>query len=258
MTDADAVVASGFRAVHLSTPIHSAVIVARSDSAPTAHALLTMHRVDQAPVVDGDRVFGWVETIRLADPHIATVKQAFRPLADTAIISESSALDDLIELVAERNFVFLAGARRVSAFVCPSDLDRHAAKCHFYQLVSIVEMLLGDIIGMAYPAEVLAGTIAGETRSFWLHAVAKNSDTNPVEYLYLQTLTELFAALAEPDWTKDLHDGLVRIAQCRKDIMHPVRPLLNGGSPQQWARVAQDAKAVTAALSVIRHRREVQ
>jgi len=101
-------------------------------------------RFDQAPVVDGTHVVGWVVTAHLLNAE--RVKGVMKPLALSAIVSNEASIADVLQLLAQEGLVFTVGDNGVSGFITPSDLERHAARSHFYLLVAGIEMLITTIV----------------------------------------------------------------------------------------------------------------
>jgi hypothetical protein len=178
-----------FRAGQISTSLHNAVTVRQDENPSDAYARLTESRFDQAPVMRSGRVVGWVKTANLkAAPK---VKGATKALADSAIVSGDAPMAETLALLGSHGFVFTV-EERISGFITPSDLDRHAARSHFYLLISGIEMLLSELVRVSIPEELVVLRISEDTRDRWKEARSRNSETHAVEYLYLKDLAELF------------------------------------------------------------------
>lgn len=83
----------------------------------------------------------------------------------------------------------------MTGFVTPSDLDRHAARSHFYLLIAAIEMLLAGLVGAAVRPAIIEKAIRGEAKR-WKAAKEANVETYPVEYLYIRELVGVFEASA--------------------------------------------------------------
>jgi hypothetical protein len=137
--------------------------------------------------------------------------------------------------------------------VTPSDLDRHAARSHFYLLLSSIEMLLAELVRSGCAAEVVEDRIVGPARDAWESARAHSAETDPTEYPYLQDLSELFleAFGGCSAWPEQLSRRLTEICQFRPVVMHPTRSLTAGRSASQLASLARGASEVSGALTKI-------
>jgi hypothetical protein len=242
-----------FHAAQLSTPLSDAETVELDDSPADAFVRLKGLRFDQAPVTSNGHFVGWVLTAPLETA--SKVKAVLRPLAQCAILSVGAPLKDLLARLGSNGLVFLAGHQGLEAFVTPSDLDRQAARGHFYLLLSGIEMLLSDIVNEVVPEQDVEAAIAGYRLEDWMAARSKNWDTRPVEYLDLEPLCKLFSSVANGRGWNDHHDHMLdELCQLRPSVMHATRPLLAARSPQQLAHLADSAAQVTRSLTEYAHR----
>jgi hypothetical protein len=175
-----------------------------------------------------------------------------RPLAESAILSADAPLADLLDLLGRDEFVFTVD-EGITGFVTPSDLDRHAARSHFYLLISAIEMLLSEIVRNTFKEDFVTSRIRGEVQEAWNSARENNAEADPIEYLYLQDLAELFLVAhgAVAPWTNELSNRLTEICQFRPVVMHPTRSLTAGRAAPQLASLARGADRVTRALTRI-------
>lgn len=206
-------------------------------------------RFDQAPVTDGAHVVGWIKTVNLT--NAPNVRSAYRPLAESAIVSAQASMADVLELLGQYGFVFTVEEREINGFVTPSDLDRHAARSHFYLLVSGIEMLLAELVQQACSLEAIESQIREDVRERWVSALSRNSETHPVEYLYLEGLSTLFreAYGCTLRWTATLDHRLTTVCHFRPRVMHPTKSLISGMNSAQLASLARGAEDVTECLS---------
>jgi len=239
-----------FRAGQVATGLHDAVRVQLNGNPRQAFETLTEGRFDQAPVMRHNHVVGWVKTANLeAAP---SVKAVLKPLAESGIVSADAPLADLLEILGSHAFVFTVD-EGISGFVVPSDLDRHVSRSHFYLVISAIEMLLAEIVRRSVTEDFVASRIRGEAREAWDSARDGNAEADPIEYLYLQDLAELFLEVhetAEP-WTKGLTNRLTEVCHFRSAVMHPTRSLTAGRTAPQLASLARGADRVARALTAI-------
>lgn len=239
-----------FRAGQISTPIKGAVCVQLNDDPDEAVRALVAGRFDQAPVLRQNHVVGWLKTDNLERRR--NVKAVLKPLTESPIVSAAAPIADVLDRLGSQEFVFTV-EDDVSGFVTPSDLDRHAARSHFYLLISAIEMLLAEIVRRTFTGEFLSSRIRGDAAEAWVSARARNAEADPTEYLFLQDLAELFLE-AHSDtqaWTKQLSDRLTEICQFRPVVMHPTRSVAAGRTAAQLASLARGAGDVTQALTTI-------
>lgn len=239
-----------FCAGHIATSLGDAVTVDLHDAPSEAAATLRRQRFDQAPVRDGRHIVGWVPTQGL--DGATRVGSILRPLRDSAIASTDAPLADVLELLAREDFVFTVGNVGLAGFVTPSDLDRHAARSHFYLLVSDVEMALAEVVRHAVPRDRIIELIRGETLVRWKTATAANNEANPVEYLHIRALAELFL---ETRWggltSEEARNTLTELCQFRPIVMHPARQLTAGRSPAALASLARRSEALVGFLDQV-------
>ena len=242
-----------FQSIQLSTSIADAECAELSANPADSYARLSRLRFDQAPVADGPHIVGWVATGHLqAAPSVQAV---FTPLHRAAIVSAETPIEDLLEQLGQDGFVFVVGDQGVTGFITPSDLDRHAARSHFYLLIAAIEMLLAGLVGAAVdPATVAKAIRSGGDARRWAKAKKANIDTNPVEYLYLKELVELFEdhhLARSGEWSQQLNDSLHAVVKVRNPVMHPTGSLVMGRDAREIARTARAALDVAHALTEI-------
>lgn len=242
-----------FHAKHIATDLSEAFTVERNDRASMARQKLESQRFDQAPVVFQKHLVGWVTTARL--PESGSVKGVMQPLEKCAIVSAESSISGVLQLLGQHGLIFTAGELGVSGFIVPSDLDRHAARSHFYILVAGIEMLLSDIVRTSVdPAEIKA-VMDTELEKRYEEALTADRETHPVEYLYLQELVDLFLQTDQAknvdNWDQALSNHLNEINKFRTSVMHPTRSIAARRQPSALAALARSAEEVAARLKQI-------
>jgi len=238
-----------FQAVQLSTSLADAVYAELAAKPADSYARLKDLRFDQAPVTDGHGVIGWVATEDLR--NASSVEAAFQSMHRAAIVSAEIPIEDLLEQLGQHGFVFVVGDQGVTGFVTPSDLDRHAARSHFYLLIAAIEMLLAGLVGAAVRPAIIEKAIRGEAKR-WKAAKEANVETYPVEYLYLRELVGVFEASALPranEWSAELSASLSAVVKLRNRVMHPTKSLVVGNDARGVARSARAALDVAQALA---------
>lgn len=263
--------AQAFKASQISTPLSLATSVDIRSTCAEALEILDSGGFDQAPVVSGPAWVGWVQRTSLeAMTNGERVKSAFHHLSATAIISERASIAEVLKHLARAGFVFTASGDGLVGFVTPSDLERHAARNHFFVLVAGVEMLLSELVRCYYSLEDVERIIpddklpvlepgdtrrpkSGSLRDRYLAAKSRHSETHPVEYLYLGQLKDLVVDLGDSgrisSWTPRVGTDLNKVVDIRPDVTHPTRSLIARRDAKALLNVAVAAEDSHLALS---------
>ena len=240
----------------LATPLKDAHKVFLNAPAAEARVELEASSFDQAPVyLKGHTLVGWVATRSLVDG--TTVKAAYQPLSQSPFAGASTSINDVLRHLASPGFCFTVGREGIEGFITPSDLDRHASRCHFYILVAGVEMMLSSAVKSLVPERDLVERIsthpmsggadhpARTLRKMYDEARDDGRDTHAVEYLYLGELIDVAAAAAK--FSSTLITQLELVRDLRTTVMHPTRALTRLGANQ----LASAAAAATASYSAL-------
>ncbi len=192
---------------------------------------------DQAPVRDRERWVGWVSTAALQPDR--KIKSIYRALDTSPIVGAAASINDVLPQLAKAGFCFTVGRSGLEGFITPSDLDRHAARVHFYVLISAVEMALSQILREVVPQRQLiewmsharaGATVPGSPFDSYATAKSTGTETHAVEYLYLGEMVEFLHQQRRDEIPKDLRDKLVMVRNLRPTIMHPTRGLATLGA----------------------------
>ena len=242
-----------FTAAQISTSIRDAECIPLRSPTGEAHRKLSVLRFDQAPVVDRNKVVGWVATANLLGG--GKLKGVMKPLELSAIVSNEASIANVLQLLAREGLVFTVGDDGINGFITPSDLERQAARSHFYLLVSGIEMLITAIVRKEVDPHVIVDRLAGDSRERWDADFTNDNETDPAEYLYLRDLAELFLQLpqaaTDAGWDVHLTNALTEICQFRPSVMHPNRSLVRGRSAAQLASLARSAEVLISRLELL-------
>jgi hypothetical protein len=243
-----------FRARHIATDINYAFCISQDELGRAARSRLIQKRFDQAPVVSESRVVGWVAKNQLTDT--APARSAMTSLNESAIVSTESPIANVLRLLGQHGLVFTVGNNGLSGFIVHSDLDRHPARTHFYLLVAGTEILLTDIIRSAHAEDVVIDAMSAGMAKQYARAKEANSETHPVEYLYLTALVKLFLDipyLKEGNVLSETSiDWLTNLNKFRRLVMHPACSIAAARPPAEiaeFSRVAGDVIGQLQALS---------
>ncbi len=238
---------------HISTSLGEAECVDLHSAAAESYERLSALRFDQAPVVHQRRLVGWVSTANLAS--VERVKAVMKRLDMSAIVSEEASIADVLQLLATDGLVFTVDQSGICGFVTPSDLERHAARTHFYLLITGIEMLLAQIVREHAAPSAVLDRLSGDSRERWDADLGAGTETDPAEYLYLRDLAELFLSLPLAGPLQGLDDRLsnvlTEVCQFRPSVMHANRSLMSGRTAAQLASMARRSEDLMARLEEI-------
>jgi hypothetical protein len=242
-----------FHARHIATDLKGAITVDQGEPGASAYERLARQRFDQAPVASQGRIVGWVLTNRL--PEDRPVNSVMTPLDSSAIVSAESSIPSVLKLLGGQNFVFTADTDGIAGFIVPSDLDRHSVRSYFYLLVAGIEMLLAEIVKSAMSEEDIIAVMRPKMKRRYKQAHQVKSETNPVEYLYICELVDLFFATARGKyvsvWDNTSDQRLRAVEKFRNSVMHPACSIAAAVSPGQAAELASWAEDIAERLRKI-------
>lgn len=218
----------------LQTQLEGATIVRAGWHAARAAALLARGQFDQAPVYSGTRLVGYALRSDLEANPRKSVRRVTRSLDQGILLSASAPLSALLITLRDRRFAFIVGDSGMSGFVTPSDLNKHAARAHFYLLIAALEIRMSDLVRQFGPSDkrVLA-SLSPASRAVIRRRFREDSVADvEVDYLAYMLFSQLLNIVGrEPilmsrlgfssrsAWRRATH-GLVRL---RNDVMHPSR-----------------------------------
>lgn len=217
-----------FPSWEIATPLVGSTKVAANMKSAEAKVLLQALRFDQAPVFADERLTGWVRTSHLIGRGY--VSSAMTELNRCVVLSRDTPVSNAVASVARTGLVFLAGSAGITEFVVPSDLDRHAVRCHLYVLLSEMEIFLSEHVKEAVPLDEIENLIRAREKTRYEAARARGMETNPVEYLMLSSYVTLLDRLPAVDTSllgepEDLKRVFVRLNQLRNCVAHPSKAL---------------------------------
>lgn len=229
------------QARHLMTPLISALTCGAEQPAQDARAALASAGFSYAPVMRGDEVIGSVSTTDLGTCADGSVSDVARPLDVAHLVSGDIPLPDLMAALAVEPFLFVLEGRRTVGFVLVADLNKHAARLHWYLLFAGFEIALADRIRSAYvpPAralETLSAARAVAVRERFRRLVEEDIELDEISTMDLADL--LRAARTAPgmlallgfDSRSDWDRATQWLPGFRHTIMHPARSLLSSPS----------------------------
>jgi hypothetical protein len=188
---------------------------------------------DQAPVMSGSNLIGYVLRTELEKRPDRRVRASTRDLNQGVLLSTDAPLRALLDVLRRSSFAFVVGSAGVTGFATPSDLNKHAARAHFYLLLARLEIAGSDLLRRSVePSSVLA-MLGPRSRATierrYREDRSADVEVDYVAYLDFSQLLNVIGRLAglrsalgfstSAAWSRATR-GLVRL---RRDVMHPVR-----------------------------------
>lgn len=229
------------QARHLMTPLTSALTCTAEQPARDACAALASAGFTYAPVMRGDEVIGSVSTTDLEAAPDGPVSEVVRPLDVDLLVSGDITLPDLMGALSIEPFLYVLEGHRTVGFVLVADLNKHAARLHWYLLLAGFEIALADRIRAAYvpperALESLSAARAEAVRERFRRLVEEDIELDEISTMDLVDL--LRAARTAPgmlaelgfDNRSDWDRATQWLPGFRHTIMHPARSLLTSPS----------------------------
>jgi len=218
----------------LETPLAEATFIRAGWKASRAAAILAAGDFDQAPVRSGTRLIGYALRLDLEANPTRLVRGATRALDEEIVLSSSAHLGALLATLRDRRFAFMVGDSGISGFVTPSDLNKQAARAHFYLLIAGLEIRIADLLRHQGPEpEQLLGFLLPVSQRLIQKRFRADAEAGiEVDYLVYMLFSQLLNIVGrEPvlfqslgyesrsAWRRATR-GLIRL---RNDVMHPTR-----------------------------------
>jgi hypothetical protein len=225
---------NAFQARHLAVPMSQAFSVAPRDNAAEAATQLRYQRFDQAPVLESERILGFVLTRRLALPSMRSVADAMVPLGSGNVVSADASIGRLMEWIIEPGFLFVLEGRDVTGFIAVSDFNKQPVRGYLYLLLARLEISLAELVRRRFASQedALALLPSGGqaiVRDRYDDDRTADEESELVAYFDFSDLVEvvtedsdlrqIVSGQSRNGWS-DYAGGLV---QLRNDVMHPVR-----------------------------------
>jgi len=214
---------------------------------------------DHAPTTRSGRIHGRVALDRL-DTTVASIGEVAEPLGVGDFIAADARLRELLSALAAQPILFVLDGREISGIVTPSDLNKQAARAHFYVLVSAVEMGLSDALRSTYRRQDRALELLTPDRRERVKGRFERDRRSDVEADLIAEfeLIDLFTAVIRtPDLSDRLASSRTALSRLggsavalRHDVMHPVRIFLgNHRTPGKVASLEDRLRNLIEALS---------
>lgn len=237
-----------FTARQMSTQVRSrqTITVGLISAPEVAFRRLVEGNFDQAPVLSGKKLVGWVETSRLNGAK--SVEEVFTPLSDCRFVSADSSLETVIATLPDQQFVFTVDENGIEGFVCVSDLDRHIVRAFFGMQLTQVEMILTYLARTHMPEEevetyISRGSKYADGKSLhddYKSAQEKGLSTHPAEYLYLGQLVQILKSLhadRKLKVSRSTFSALQVINESRNFLAHAARNLSAADGSKKMAKL---------------------
>jgi hypothetical protein len=223
----------------LQTELEVATKLRAGWNSAKAAEILQSGDYDQAPVMSGSNLIGYVLRSELEKRPDQLVRASTRNLNQSVLLSADAPLRALLDVLRRSRFAFVVGGSGVTGFATPSDLNKHAARAHFYLLLARLEIAASDLLRRSVgPGSMLAllGPSARATiERRYREDKSADVDVDYVAYLDFSQLLNVIGRLAgvrsgigfptPAAWSRATR-GLVGL---RRDVMHPVRQFYGPG-----------------------------
>lgn len=167
--------------------------------------------------------------IKTADGLLAYYSRDSARIANIEIqdvISDGTAVLDLVDVLANREFAFVVGPRQISGYVHFSDLNHHLVKLTFYVLLEALERFALDSVRQRLTSDFLKATL-GELRFVQLEQFyrrAADAGQSVVNYLNISDTLKL----AKRAGTLEIDEGLIKpIKEVRDGAAHVLENLIS-------------------------------
>ncbi|MGJ7913044.1 hypothetical protein [Neobacillus sp. LXY-1] len=120
---------------------------------PDNHALKIKNEMHQRDFdVYGVEIKGKIAGFILRDELFeGTVEDFYRPFHSEDLISDSTSLIELLEILRDRKYIFILEKNKVSKIVTIADLHKQPIRMLVFSLISLLEMLLISLIKDVFP-----------------------------------------------------------------------------------------------------------
>jgi len=110
-------------------------------------------------------------------------------------------------------------------------------------------------VGSSSPITSIIEAMSPEMAQPYSEACTAANEANPVEYLYLEELVNLFLDSTHTRnlqaWNEQYTSRLVEINKFRSVVMHPTRSIIDARSPTQLAALARNSMDLFMRLQMI-------
>jgi hypothetical protein len=219
------------------TPLTSALTVDADEAASIAVGRLREAGFTYAPVLRESELVGFTSQPALSEAGGGSVDGTTMPLAIGRLVAGDTTLPRLTRALVREPILFVLEDATIAGFVVAADLNKHAARLHWYLLIAGFEIALAERIRAAYipPAlavEALSPARAKAVRDRFAALVEQDIELDEIASMDLVDL--LRAARQAPDLLDALGFGSKAewdsasgwLPGFRHTIMHPVRALL--------------------------------
>lgn len=228
-----------FTARDLAIPMPLAFTLAHDCPAAAGANELRARNFDQAPVLQGGRIVGFVLRRRLEEPGTRLVGDVTVSVGPPNIVSANASVADLLDWIADPGFLFVLEGRELMGFVTVADFNKQPCRAYLYLLLATFEIGLADYLRHQFrdrQTEIfdVVQTSGGRAAHELYEAdVAANIDADPVSYLGFPQLLDavgrapiglqFVGAASRSAWDRE-SGSLVAL---RNSVMHPTRSLVD-------------------------------
>jgi hypothetical protein len=156
------------------------------DNALTVKGEMSERDFDIYGVEENGKVIGYVLKEELSE---GTIQDFYRPFLSADLISDSTSLIELLEILKNRKYLFILEKNNITKIVTRADIHKQPIRMLAFSLISLLEMLLISLIKDAYPNDGWKEKLSAERLVKAEEMLKKRSEKN--EALTLLDNTQL-------------------------------------------------------------------
>ena len=166
-----------------------------------------------------------------------------RPIRLEDMVSDSTSILDLVDVLQHRVFCYVVGAQRIVGYVHFSDLNNHLAKLPYFVLFEAVESRVANLIGDRITEAVLDQVLDPQRCDGLRKAMARQkSDRSDLGWYALLSFNELIRFA--------VHLGSIDLRQTDIEVISRVRNLVAHAAGEPLVEAHADVKRLVLARSV--------
>jgi hypothetical protein len=166
-----------------------------------------------------------------------------RPIRVEDMVSDSTSILDLVEVLQHRVFCYVVGAQRIVGYVHFSDLNNHLAKLPYFVLFEAIESRVANLIGDLITEAVLGQVLDPQRCDSVRKAMGRQrSDRSDLGWCALLTFNELIRCA--------VHFGRIRLRHTDIEVISKVRNLVAHVAGEPLVETHADVKRLVLTRSL--------
>jgi 5-bromo-4-chloroindolyl phosphate hydrolysis protein len=209
---------------HIMTPRSELLTCDFSSNILEIKSVMESRNYDIFPFVKGGKIEGYIKREDIKKD--TKIDMILNKIEREELVTESTPLLELIELLIQRDFFFVIKGSEIVGFVHFSDLNKRAVRVLFYLYLSEFESRLHEWIKKEFPNDNWKLKLNNENeklediKKIYLEIRQKNSEISEVECLFFSHMLTI-ATKTSTEFKK-----YSVLNNFRNEIVHPTRPLI--------------------------------